>query len=59
MCFPPVPKLTRDERQFYEKLLADEEISLRAAEHFSNVCLVLMTLFGSAFFILLIAWAMA
>jgi len=54
-----INKLTRDERQFYQKLLADEEISLRAAEHFSNVCLVLTVLFGSAFFILLIAWAMA
>lgn len=50
-------KITRDERQFYEELLADAEISLHAETHFSSVCLALTVLFGSAFFVFLLLWA--
>jgi hypothetical protein len=52
-------KLTRDERAFYQKILVDEETSLRSAERWMTIFAAMTVLFGSAFFILLIAWATA
>lgn len=52
-----LPPVTDNQLSLYKKLLKDSEASRRAEVHWTNVLIMLVVIFGSAFFILLLLWA--